>query len=146
MGLYEVSLSMSLVGFGMGTILGNFHMCGIILLLRASLYMLVRNATSKGPMCFSCLMFSLAGPCCSVNGSVCRVCCVFVNCLVKQFAIFLGVVFILLLNVIKMLTVRGGALLDRPCIVFQRMFVCSACDPSVHLDVPSIGYVCVCRK
>ena len=26
--------------------------------------------------------------------------------------------------------------------------VCWACDPSVHLDVPSIGfvYVCVCRK
>ena len=26
--------------------------------------------------------------------------------------------------------------------------VCCACDPSVHLDVPSIGfvYVCVCQK
>ena len=24
--------------------------------------------------------------------------------------------------------------------------VCCACDPSVHLDVPSIGCVCVCRK
>ena len=40
--------------------------------------------------------------CCSVNGSV--VLCVscltgFVNCLVKQFVIFLGVVVILLLNV-----------------------------------------------
>ena len=30
--------------------------------------------------------------CCPVNGSVCPVCYVFVNCLVKQFAIFLGVV------------------------------------------------------
>ena len=28
MGMYEVSLSMSLLGFGMGTILVNFHMCG----------------------------------------------------------------------------------------------------------------------
>ena len=29
MGLYEVPLSMSLLGFGMGTKLGNFHMCDI---------------------------------------------------------------------------------------------------------------------
>ena len=27
---FEVPLSMSLLGFGMGTILANFHMCGII--------------------------------------------------------------------------------------------------------------------
>ena len=32
MGLYEVSLSMSLLGFGMGAMLANFHMCGIMLL------------------------------------------------------------------------------------------------------------------
>ena len=35
MGLYEVPLSMSLLGFEMGTMLANFHMCGIILVLRA---------------------------------------------------------------------------------------------------------------
>ena len=29
MGLYEVTLSMSLLGFGMGIMLANFHMCGI---------------------------------------------------------------------------------------------------------------------
>ena len=28
MGLYEVPLSMSLLGFGMWTMLANFHMCG----------------------------------------------------------------------------------------------------------------------
>ena len=39
--------------------------------------------------------------CCSVNRSVCLVCCVFVNCLAKQFAICLGVVAILLLNVME---------------------------------------------
>ena len=33
MGLYEVPLSMSLLGFGMGTLLANFHMCGIMLVL-----------------------------------------------------------------------------------------------------------------
>ena len=34
MGLYEVPLSMSLLGFGMWTMLANFHMCGIMLMLR----------------------------------------------------------------------------------------------------------------
>ena len=33
MGLYEVPLSMSLLGFGMGTMLANFHMCGIIIII-----------------------------------------------------------------------------------------------------------------
>ena len=47
MGLYDVPLSM--LGFGMGTKLANFHMCGIMLLLRAVLNMLVRNTTSLGP-------------------------------------------------------------------------------------------------
>ena len=41
---------------------------------------------------------------------------VFVNCLVKQFAICLGVFVILLLNVTELLNVVGGALLDRPCM------------------------------
>ena len=119
MGLYEVPLSMSVLGFGMGTMLDNFHMCVIMLVLgRAAFNMLVRNANPRGPMCFRCLMFSLSEPyellfllyftasrtscgecdvislyfiCCSVNGSVCLVCCVLVNCLVKQFAICLGV-------------------------------------------------------
>ena len=35
----------------------------------------------------------------------------------------LGVVAILLLNVMDVLCVGGGALLDRPCMVFQRMCV-----------------------
>ena len=42
MGLYEVPLSMTLLGFGMGTMLANFHMCGIMLVL-AVFNMLVRN-------------------------------------------------------------------------------------------------------
>ena len=63
MGLYKMSLSMSLLGFGIGTMLANFHMCGIMLLLRAVFNMFVRNASPRGPMCFRCLMFSLSGPC-----------------------------------------------------------------------------------
>ena len=63
MGLYEVFLSMSLLGFGMETILANFHMCGImLLLLRVVLNMLVRNASTRRPMRFRGLMFSLSGP------------------------------------------------------------------------------------
>ena len=35
-----------------GTMLANFHMCGIMLVLRAVFNMLVRNASRRGPMCF----------------------------------------------------------------------------------------------
>ena len=63
MGLYEVPLSMSLLGFGMGTMLANFHMCGIMLVLRADFNRLVRNEGPRGHMCFKCRMFSLSGPC-----------------------------------------------------------------------------------
>ena len=69
-----------------------------------------------------CNVVSLYVLCCPVNGSVCFVCFVFVICLVKQFAICLGVFVILLLNVME-LCVVGGALLDRPCMVFHRMYV-----------------------
>ena len=63
MGLYEVPLSMSLFGVGMGIMLANFHMCGIMLVLRAVFSMLVKNASPRAPMCFRCLMFNLSGPC-----------------------------------------------------------------------------------
>ena len=56
------SLSMSMSGFGMGTMLANFHMCGIMLVLRAVFNMLVRNASPRGHMCFRCLMFNLLVP------------------------------------------------------------------------------------
>ena len=49
----------------------------------------------------------------------------FVNCLVKQFAMCFGVIAILLLNVMDVFSVYGGALLDRPCMVFQRVCVLS---------------------
>ena len=50
---------------------------------------------------------------------------VFVNYLVNQSVMCLGVVAILLLNVMDVFSVCGGALLDRPCMVFQR--VCVLC-------------------
>ena len=55
---------------------------------------------------------------------LCVVCLTaFVNCLVKQFAICLGVFVILLFNVMELLSVVRSALLDRPCMVFQSMCV-----------------------
>ena len=61
-----------------------------------------------------------------------------------------GCVAILLLNIMDVFSVGRGALLDRPCMVFERMCdcACCSCDPSVYLSVPSIGfvYVFVCRK
>ena len=52
MGLYEVPLSVYLLGFGMGTLLANFYMCGIMLVLRAVFNMVVRNASPRGPNVF----------------------------------------------------------------------------------------------
>ena len=49
--------------FGMGTMLANFHMCGIMLVLRVVFNMLVRYASPKGPICVRCMMFNLSGPC-----------------------------------------------------------------------------------
>ena len=48
---------------------------------------------------------------------------VFVNCFMKQFEMCFGVVAILFQNVMAVFCVGGGALLDRPCMVFQRMCV-----------------------
>ena len=53
----------------------------------------------------------------------CYILVFYVNCLVKQFAICLGVVDILLLNVMEVFSVGGCVLLDRPCMVFPRMCV-----------------------
>ena len=60
MGLYEVPLSISYLGFGMGTMLANFHMCGIMLVFMGVFNVLVRNASPRGPMCFRCLIFNLS--------------------------------------------------------------------------------------
>ena len=60
--------------------------------------------------CGDCDVISLYFICCSGNLSVY---CVFVNCLVKQFAICLGVAITLLLNVMEVFSLGGGTLLDR---------------------------------
>ena len=69
---------------------------------------------------------------------------VFVNCLVKQFAMFLGVVAILLLNVMNAFSVGGGALLDRQCMVFQR--ICVLCLWSQCASKFSFHRFCLCFR
>ena len=82
-----------------------------------------------------CDVVSLYVVCCSVNVScvfvsVCELfgcgCCFVVEC---YGSVFVG----------------RGALLDRPCMVFQRL--CALC-PNERLSAPSICFVCVfvCRK
>ena len=61
--MYEVPLSMSLLVFGMRTIVANFHMYGIMLVLRSVFHMLVWIVIPRGHMSFWYLMFSLSGPC-----------------------------------------------------------------------------------
>ena len=74
---------------------------------------------------------------------LCVVCLtVFVNCLVKQFAICLDVVVILLFNV------RFEMFWWIDHVWYSKECVCCASDPSVRLDAPYICLVCVvvCRK
>ena len=72
-------------------------------------------------MLFPCMLCAALLMCLFVLCVACLT--VFVNCLVKQFAICLGVVAILLLNVMDVFSVCGGALMDIPCMVFQRVCV-----------------------
>ena len=65
--------------------------------------------------------------CCSVNVSVCLVCCM-LDSVCELFGETIRDVFgcgccVLLLNVMDVFSVGGGALLDRPCMVFHTMCV-----------------------
>ena len=75
-----------------------------------------------------CNVVSLYVVCYSVNVSVCFVCCV-LDSVCELFGETIrnvcGCSCCLLLNVMDVFSVCGGALLDRPCMVFQR--VCVLC-------------------
>ena len=68
---------------------------------------------------------------------------VFVNCLVKQFAMCVGVVAILLLNVMDVCVV---VLCWIDHVWSSKECVCCTCDPNERLSAPSICFVFVCRK
>ena len=63
--------------------------------------------------------------CCYVNKFVCLVYCVFDSVceLFDETLLCWGVVAILLMNIMDVFSVVGGALLDRPCMIFQIMCV-----------------------
>ena len=52
----------SLFGFGMGIILASFHVCGMLFVLSAVLYMCVSSVSAEFPKCLRCFMFMLSGP------------------------------------------------------------------------------------
>ena len=59
----------------------------------------------------------------SVKLYPCMLCVAVLVDLVVLCVACLGVVAILFLNVMEVFSVGGGALLDRPCMVFQEMYV-----------------------
>ena len=73
-----------------------------------------------------CNVVSLYVLCCHVNISVCFVCCVF-NSVCELFGETIrnmfGCVVIFVLNVMELLSVVRGALLDIPCMAFHIMCV-----------------------
>ena len=83
-------------------------------------------------LCIALLVYMLCVACLTV----------FMNCLVKQFAMWLGVVAILLLNVMDVFSVGGCALLYRPCMIFQIM--CVLCLWSQCASMCSFHRFCLC--
>ena len=53
-------LSVSLLGFGMATMLANFHMCGILFFVKSRFKHAREKCESKRVYVFRCLMFSLS--------------------------------------------------------------------------------------
>ena len=105
MGLYEVSSLLFLFGFGMGMMLVSFHVCGMRLVLRVSVYNSVRWTSPRGVLgirywiyqtlfsWFYCVLLFVLHVVCSI---------VLLNCLLNAFVICLGVVVVLLLNIMMM--------------------------------------------
>ena len=60
-GLYDVPMLMSLLSFGTGMMLANFHTCDNLLSLSAALYMFVRYFSPSLPMCLRCFALMLPG-------------------------------------------------------------------------------------
>ena len=82
--------------------------------------------------------------CCPVNGYVCFVCCRF-DSVCELFGETIRNMFgcILLSNVMELLSVVGGALLDMPCVVFHRMCVCVVPVVPVSIEMLLPYVLCV---
>ena len=148
MGLYKVPVFMYLLGFDMSIMFTNFHMCGMMLMFNASLYILVRYVSPRGPMCFMCLMFNLSESmeCFAVflyryvYGPICVVVLFVLKLLIEYAICFLLLQFVL--NMIMLLFVTVFLLLEDH-VLSCRVCACCDCDPNASLGVPSIfWFVC----
>ena len=96
-------------------------LCGCVCVIIFTLFHCLSDLS-----CCECDVISLYFTCCSVNVFVCILCCV-LDRVCELFGETIHNVFgcgsILMLNVMGVFSVGGGALLDRPCMVFQRMCV-----------------------
>ena len=99
----------------------QFNLVHVLISRPCELFFLLLDLRNVGVMLYSCMFCVDLLMCLFVLCVTCLT--VFVNCLVKQFAMCLGVVAILLLNVMEVFIVCGGAPLDRPCMVLQIMCV-----------------------
>ena len=100
MGLYEVPLTMSLLGFGMGTMLGPCELLFLLCFIASWTSVVVSVMLYPCILCVGLFVYLLV---------LCIACLtVFVNCVVKQFAMCLDVVAILLLNVLDVFSVGEG--------------------------------------
>ena len=145
--------------------LANFHMCGIMWVLRAVFNMLMRNASPREPMCkIEYMMFNLSGPCeffftsfyCLLDLS-CGECYVisfyFVRCVFDSVCELFGET---IRNVFGcgcyfVVECYGCVWCVWWCSVGETMYglpKSCACDPNERLSAPSICFVCVfvCRK
>ena len=73
---------------------------------------------------------------CHVSDSVCEL-------LLKSLAICLDVVVLFLVYVIELFSVVGGALLDRPCKIFQRVCVVPVIPVYVWMLLPYVLFAYV---
>ena len=83
--------------------------------------------------------------CCSVNGSVCFVCCMFdsvCELFGETIRNMFGCVCYFVVECDELLSVVGNALLERPCMVFQRM--CVWCLLSQWESGCSFHMFCLC--
>ena len=85
----------SLLGLGIGMILAVFHVCGMVLVFSARLYICVRYVSALGPRCLRCFMLMSSGPVELLFRAACMAClvCCVVMCMgvVSRCFVFLSV-------------------------------------------------------
>ena len=123
MGMYDVPMLMSLFGLGKVMIFASFQTCGMMFVFSAN-----------GPKCYKCFMLMLSGPiellvCGTAYLCVCQ-CVVLMNCLLNEFAMCVGVMAVMSLNVMELLMDFNGGFCCTTLQLFSTVCECYVCDPS----------------